>query len=110
MNDWLDAMADVQSAVVDEFSEDVVVYPVDDRWTPVRTRGVFDDEAVVAALGEGAADVIYTSSCPLLGLRDSDHAAKRGDEVVVRGKRFRAVDVRPDGQGFSVMVLEATGA
>jgi hypothetical protein len=51
--------------------------------------------------------VIYTSSGPLLGIRDSDHKGQRGDECEVRGKRYRATDVRPDGQGFSVLVLEA---
>lgn len=102
---FLDAIKGLQNAVIDNFREEalVVLYPVDDPWTPVRVPGVFDDKATYLDVGDGSE---YSSSYPLLGIRDSDHQAKRGDEVEVRGKRYRAADIRPDGQGFSVLVLE----
>lgn len=105
---WIDEIRSVQEAVIDEFSEDepVVVYPADDRWTPIEIRGVFDDAHSGISMGD-AGDVMYSSENPVLGIRDADHPAKRGDEVEVRGRRFRCSDVRPDGQGFSVMVLES---
>jgi len=105
---WQSEMEAVQEAVVSEFADDelIVVFPVDDRWTPVEVPGVFDAESTLTLIGD-AGDVTYSSQGPVLGLRDSDHQAKRGDEVEVRGRRYRAVDVRPDGQGMSVMVLEA---
>lgn len=106
MSHWLDAIRGVQNAVIGEFSESVLVYPVGDPWTPLAVPGVFDDEHTIAVLGEGATEVLYSSSGPLLTLRDSDHVGKRGDEIVIRGQRYHAVDARPDGQGMVVLVLE----
>lgn len=103
---FADEIKHLQDAVIDNFREAelVVVYPADDPWTPVKVPGVFDDEATFQVFGE---DITYTSSGPVLGIRDSDHQAKRGDEVEIPCKgRFRTVDVRPDGHGFSVLVLE----
>lgn len=107
MGDWSDVVEGVQNVVLDEFSESdpVTIYPVDDRWTPVTVRGIFDEAHSVVLMGE-LGDVSYSSENPVLGVKDSEHQAKRGDEVQVRGRRYRCSDVRPDGQGFSVMVLE----
>lgn len=104
---WQSEMTTLQDAVIDEFRDDelIVVYPVDDRWTPRRIPGIFDEQHAIVLMGD-VGDVTYSSENPLVGIRDSDHLAKRGDEVEVRGRRYRCADVRPDGQGFSVMVLE----
>ena len=103
---WADEIANVQAEVLNSFreSEPVVIYPVEDPWTPVEVPGIFDNDATFLLFGE---EITYTSSGPLLGIRDSDHQGKRGDEVELRGSRYRAVDLRPDGHGFTVLVLEA---
>lgn len=104
---WLEEVAGVQKASIAEFGEPVTFYPVNAGSGPaVATRGIFDNEHVQMIFGE-TVDIVYSASGPLLGVRLSDYDAKRGDEVDVRGKRYRVSDSRPDGQGMTVLVMEA---
>jgi len=61
-------------------------------------KGVFDNEA---SLVDPDTERLVTSTQPIVGirLRDLEKIPLEGDEVVVRGERFKVVDIREDGLG-----------
>lgn len=105
---WLAEIEALQGSVIDEFGEPVTIYPASGAVGAVETRGIFDNEHIQMVFGE-TVDIVYSASGPLLGIRLSDYDAQKGDEVSVRGARYRVVDSRPDGQGMTVLVMEGSG-
>lgn len=67
-------------------------------------QGVFDNEA---SLVDPDTERLVTSTQPILGirLRDLDKIPLEGDEVVVRGERFKVVDIREDGLGGASLFI-----
>jgi len=105
VSNWLEEITAVQEASIAEFGEPVIFYPVVGDGVPVSISGIFDNEHIQMIFGD-TVDIVYSSSGPLLGVKQSDYDAKRGDEVEVRGARYRVSDSRPDGQGMTVLVME----
>ncbi len=83
-------------------------FGVEATWTPSGGQGkaihvVFENSFIAL---EGVGDVGVASSMPTVLCRSSDvEGAARGDAVEVNGTTYNVVESRPDGDGFTLLVL-----
>ena len=74
---------------------------------PVALTAVFDESHLLVTLENGI-DVSTTGPAALVKLADLPRAPRRGDHLDVAGKSFAVRDAQADGQGGSLLLLEAS--
>jgi hypothetical protein len=93
-----DALNGVVSAV---FSEPVIWLAAPDR----TLTGIFDSRHFEVTTPEG--DVGRSELVTTLAIiADPDDPVKTGETLIARDKTYRVKDMRPDGQGMTVLELE----
>lgn len=104
MQDFRKLVDGILSVSVDTFGEEVTFYP--QAGGVFKLRGVFDNNFQVVDVD---AENEVSRNQPALGvnLNDVRFDLKIGDEVSIRGTRFRVQEKREDGQGGATCLLHA---
>ena len=114
MNEWQNAVTDLQEVCRDTFGIPVSYIPsVNNRpelqGEAISLVAVFDKnrEMVNVMAGAGAGGMESLIPRPVVELRLSDLGidAMEGDEIIISNITYRVVDVHPDGLGAAVLVL-----
>lgn len=89
---------------VTEFAEPVTFHLGDDNAPNDRTiTAIFDDEFTPRTQGTG---IVLDTTDPMLTCKSTDVAdIQRETMVTVRGALYSVVQLQPDGQGMTVIVL-----
>lgn len=103
MTHWQSMTHSVLGAAMSTFGETVTLKPGLEHQQDL--RAIFRASHAQVDLGQGGISTVD----PELSLRLADvrgPAPRQGDEVLVRGKRYRVGDVQPDGEGGVTMKLQ----
>lgn len=96
------AYGPLNTAIVSVFSEPVTITG---STGSVETRGIFDSRHFEVQSAEGDVGISELVTTLAVDLTETGPVAA-GDMVVVRAATYRVKDMRPDGQGMTVLELE----
>ncbi len=114
MNEWQNAVADLQEVCWDTFGVPVRYIPsVEKRpglgGAAIEITGIFDDsrETVNVMAGGGGSGMEAVIPRPVVEIRIADLGVDpmEGDEVIVDGSTYRIIDIHLDGHGAAVLFL-----
>ena len=113
MNEWQNAISDLQEACRDTFGTSVRYIPsVEKRpglgGEAIEITGVFDDHRETINLmagGGGGMETVIPRPVVEIRLADLGIDAQEGDEVMIGDITYRILDVQADGHGAAVLVL-----
>jgi hypothetical protein len=92
----------LNTAVVSAFAEPATITG---NAGPVEARGIFDSRHFEVQSAEGDVGISELVTTLAVDLTETGPVAV-GDTVVVRAASYRVKDMRPDGQGMTVLELE----
>lgn len=104
MSNWANLTQGVLSRAFDTFAESAVYWPKSEPSFSI--SGIFDSNFQNQTATAGA---ILQSSEIKLGVNLAQFPAEpnEGDKVQIRGKTYRVIEFRPDGNGGADLILQA---
>ena len=113
MTDWDSAVTDLQGICLDTFGIPVTYVPSISKRPELGGRaiqviGIFDDNREMVDImsgGSGGMDAVIPRPVVELRMIDLGVDPMEGDEVVIKDITYRILDVKTDGHGAVVLVL-----